>query len=123
MLAAVLALVLVRLELEGEAGRGPSVLLTEIFVDDMDGSLRQIGIGEYVVGKHIGRLMGALGGRLTAFRKAAESGAFEAPVCRNLFHDAPPSDEAVARVSDRLRRFSEALRGHPAPDLLAGRLP
>lgn len=123
MLAAVLALVLIRLEHEGEAGRGPSVLLTEIFVDDMDGSLRQIGIGEYVVGKHIGRLMGALGGRLTAFRAATESGAFEAPVRRNLFHDKPPSDEALALVAGRLRRFSEALRGHPASDLLEGRLP
>jgi cytochrome b pre-mRNA-processing protein 3 len=123
MLAAVLALVLVRLEQEGETGRGPSVLLTEIFVDDMDGSLRQIGIGEYVVGKHIGRLMGALGGRLTAFRTAAESGAFEAPVRRNLFHDAPESEQAVALVAGRLRRFSEALGAHPAADLIAGRLP
>jgi cytochrome b pre-mRNA-processing protein 3 len=91
MLSAVMALVLLRLERAGEAARGPAVLLTEIFVEDMDGSLRQIGIGEYVVGKHVGRLMGALGGRLAAFR-AAEGGSLADPVRRNIFHDAPSSD-------------------------------
>ena len=74
MIAAILALVLLRLEAEGEAGRGPSVLLTEIFIDDMDGTLRQIGIGDYVVGKHVGRMMGALGGRLAAFRAGRRAG-------------------------------------------------
>ncbi len=46
------------------------MLLTEIFIDDMDATLRQIGIGDYVVGKHVGRMMSALGGRLAAFRAA-----------------------------------------------------
>ena len=57
MIAAVTALVLLRLEAEGEAGRGPAILLTETFIDDMDATLRQIGIGDYVVGKHVGRMM------------------------------------------------------------------
>src|ERR1700752_3172643 len=83
MIAAVLALVLLRLEAEGEAGRDPSVLLTEAFVDDMEAILRQIGIGDYVVGKHIGRMMSALGGRLAALR---EDG-IEAAVVRNIFHE------------------------------------
>ena len=70
MIAAVTALVLLRLEAEGEAGRGPSVLLTETFIDDMDATLRQMGVGDHVVGKHVGRMMSALGGRLAAFREA-----------------------------------------------------
>src|SRR5829696_5693339 len=60
MVAAILSLVLLRLEAEGDSARRESVLLTEIFVDDMDASLRQIGIGDFVVGKHIGKMMGAL---------------------------------------------------------------
>ncbi|MFN3943794.1 MAG: ubiquinol-cytochrome C chaperone family protein [Allosphingosinicella sp.] len=123
MLAATMALVLLRLEDEGEAARQRSVLLTEIFVEDMDGSLRQIGIGEYVVGKHIGRLMGALGGRLTAFRAARADGDFEAAVRRNIYHDSPPSEEALALVAERLRALDAALRATPAEDLLAGRIP
>jgi cytochrome b pre-mRNA-processing protein 3 len=124
MVAALTALVLLRIEAESEAGRAPSVLLTEIFVEDMDATLRQIGIGDYVVGKHVGRMMGALGGRLTAFRPAmAEGGDFETPVCRNIFHDAPPSDDALAFVTGRLERFATALKAEELADLLAGAVP
>lgn len=119
MIAAVLALVLLRLEAEGAAGRDPSVLLTEIFIDDMDGTLRQIGIGDYVVGKHVGRMMGALGGRLAAFRE----GPFEAAVRRNIFHESPPSDDSVASVAGRLLRLAEALAATDLDTVLAGGLP
>ena len=48
-----------------------------LFIDDMDATLRQIGIGDYVVGKHVGRMMGALGGRLGApCAKRARRGRF-----------------------------------------------
>ena len=124
IMAGLIALVLLRLEGEGEAGREPSLLLTETFVADMDASLRQIGVGDYVVGKHVGRMMGALGGRLAAFRAAsAGGGAFAEAVRRNVFHDSPPSATAPAWVADRLERFSRALDLHSAEDLLAGRLP
>ena len=124
MVAAITALVLLRLEAEGEAGRQPAVHLTELFVDDMDASLRQIGIGEYVVGKHIGRLMSALGGRLGALRDArAGDGGFEPAVRRNIFHDSPPNDEALAFVTGRLAAFSAALDARPLGALLAGEVP
>ena len=65
----VLALVLLRME-KSEALIPPSVRLTELFVEDMDGQMRQAGVGDLVVGKHMGKLMGVLGGRLGAFREA-----------------------------------------------------
>jgi len=124
MIASVLALVLIRLEAEGEEAREDSVLLTEIFIDDMDSSLRQIGIGDFVVGKHVGRLVGALGGRLDAYRSAlAEQGAMEAAVRRNVFRDSPPSPEAPVFVAGRLARFHQALAALPAEQLLGGALP
>ena len=123
MVAALTAIVLLRLEAEGEAGREPAALLTEMFVADMDASLRQIGIGDYVVGKHIGRLMGALGGRLGALRDArAGREPLELFVARNLFHDAPPSGEAVAFVAARLGRTAEELDRQELASLLGGRL-
>jgi cytochrome b pre-mRNA-processing protein 3 len=122
MIAAILALVLLRLEAEGAAGRDPSVLLTEIFIDDMDGTLRQIGIGDYVVGKHVGRMMSALGGRLVAFRTGRERGLSEA-VTRNIFHESPPSEAAVAMVAGGLDRFAVGLDETGLQDLLGGRLP
>src|SRR3546814_17441032 len=90
MLALVLTLVLLRLDREGEALRQPAVELTERFIDDMDGQIRQLGIGAFVVGKHIGKMMGALGGRLAAYGDAlAEGGALEAELVRNLYRGAP----------------------------------
>lgn len=123
MIAAVLALVLIRLESEGEEARAESVLLTEIFIDDMDGTLRQIGVGDLMVGKHLGKMMGALGGRLAAFRAALAAGDLTAPVARNIFHDAKPSEASVAFVAGRLGAFAERLRQLPAKHLLAGELP
>jgi cytochrome b pre-mRNA-processing protein 3 len=122
MIAAILALVLLRLEAEGAAGRDPSVLLTELFIDYMDGTLRQIGIGDYVVGKHVGRMMSALGGRLAAFRAGREPGLRDV-VERNIFHEAPPSEAAAAMVAAGLERFAAGLDATGLPDLLAGRLP
>lgn len=124
MVAAVLALVLLRMESEpGPADPRSQVLLTEAFIDDMEGTLRQIGIGDQVVGKHVGRMMSALGGRLAAFREAADGAAFEAAVRLNVFHDSPPSEQAVAFVADRLLRLRDALAAVPIAALLEGRLP
>jgi cytochrome b pre-mRNA-processing protein 3 len=122
MLAAIVALALLRLEAEGDSGKASSVLLTEIFIDDMDGTLRQIGIGDYVVGKHIGRMMGALGGRLGAFREGLAGNGLGDAVRRNVFHDDPPSEAALALVAGRLEAFGRALEQTPLADLLAGKV-
>ncbi len=124
MVAAVMALTLLRLEAEEERTRQASVLLTELFIDDMDGSVRQLGIGDLVVGKHIGKMMGALGGRLSAFRTEIEAGGdFTGPVLKNIFHEAPPSKQAVDYVATRLRALHERLAAVRASDLLAGGFP
>lgn len=121
MVTALTALVLLRLEMLGEQGRQPSVLLTEIFIEDMDQTLRQIGIGDYVVGKHVGRMVSALGGRLAAFRAAG--GDLSEAVRRNIFHEAAPSDESVGLVSARLEAFAESLGRTGLDALLGGELP
>lgn len=120
MVAAVLALVLLRFEAEGDAARGPSVLLTETFIDDMDASLRELGIGDLVVGKKVGRIMGALGGRLGSFRASADDAEFEGAVRRNVFRDEAPSQEALCFVADRLRGLRARLAAAPLDRLLAG---
>jgi cytochrome b pre-mRNA-processing protein 3 len=120
MVAAVLSLVLLRLESEGEAGRAPSAHLTELFVEDMDGQLRERGIGDIVVGKHIGRMMGALGGRLGAFRDALAGGDLNGAIVRNLYRgEAAPADHLEV-VRDGLLQLRQRLTVLPTDDLLAG---
>lgn len=124
MVATMLALALLRLESEGDRATAESVALTEIFIDDMDGTLRQIGIGDFVVGKHVGKLVGALGGRLGALREALpDGGELEPAVRRNVFRDGPASDEQVEWVAERLRRLHERLAGTAMEPLLAGAFP
>ncbi len=122
MIAAILSLVLLRMEALGAAD--DSVRLTELFVDDMDGQLRQIGIGDLVVGKHIGRMMSALGGRLGAYREAlAPDGDLAAALERNLYRGAAPAPDAVEHVADCLRAFAQRLEDATLDNLRAAKLP
>jgi cytochrome b pre-mRNA-processing protein 3 len=125
MIAAVLTVVLLRLE-ESNL-RHESVWLTELFIDDMEGQLRQIGIGDIVVGKHVGRMMSALGGRLSAYRAALEPAAapddFVEALERNLYRGEKVARPAVAHVAARLRAMAVSLADRPAEALLAGALP
>lgn len=118
-----LMLALVMLRMEGDpALSAPSGRLTELFVHDMDGQLRQSGIGDLSVGKQIGKLMGALGGRIEALRPAlaeTDDTALIAAVERNVTLRDNPDLAAIAR---ELRGIAAALAALPTAELLAGKL-
>lgn len=122
MVTAVLALVLLRMEALDMAAQ--SARLTEIFIEDMDGQVRQIGFGDLVVGKQIGKMMGALGGRLAAYRAglAGEAALAEA-ITRNIYRGEAPDPAALAHVEAGLRALATALDETSAAALLAGALP
>ena len=116
MVALVLSLVLLRLEREGEAGKLPSVLLTEVFIDDMDGTMREVGFGDLVVGKRVGGIMGMLGGRLGAYRDGNRREA----VVRNVYREAPPSDQAVNELVLLSQAVETRSAAVPLADVLKG---
>lgn len=123
MLAAVGALVMVRLENAGEDGRHPQVMLTEIFVDDMDGQLREAGIGDIIVGKHVGRMLAALGGRIGAYRDGLNSDAvLEEALARNLYRGASPPKDALLKVAERMKMLEAQMKQRPLTDILAGQI-
>ena len=117
MITAVLSAAMVRLEASDM--RAESALLAELFVEDMDGQLREFGVNDVVVGKRIGKLMSVLGGRLGTYRGALNAGDLErltAAVSRNVTF-AQGTDEAAAaqavaarimKLFERLGRFSDA---------------
>jgi len=110
MVAAILSLVLIRLEAEGAAARTASARLTEVFIDDMDGQLRQLGIGDVVVGKHLGKMMSAMGGRLTAYRESlADAPGLEEALVRNLWRGEPGEGAKPALVAERFRTLAAKL--------------
>lgn len=119
MITAILALVLLRLEDEPEL-RQASVFLTELFVEDMDGQLRESGIGDVVVGKHIGRLMSALGGRLGAYREgltAADESVLREAAARNIGLTDEAKPDALAEA---LRSLAQHLSETESERIVAG---
>lgn len=120
MVTLVLAIVLLRLEREGEAPA--AARLAEWFVEDMDAQLRQSGVGDLVVGKHVGKLMATLGGRLGALRDALPGGqaALAEVVARNVTMSEPARGPLLA---DALAEFHRAVADAPLGALLSGRLP
>ena len=69
MITLVLTLVMLRLEDEGGM-EASTARLTELFVEDMEGQMREAGIGDPTVGKMMGRMMATLGGRAGRLRDA-----------------------------------------------------
>ncbi len=111
LITAVLSTVMVRIE--ASEMRTESALLAELFVEDMDGQLREFGVNDVVVGKRIGKLMSVLGGRLGAYRSALNAGDQEklaGAVQRNTTF-AQGADEAAcaALVADKLMKLSQRL--------------
>ena len=117
MVALVLSLVLIRLEREPGA-RLPSVRLTEAFVDDMDGTMREIGFGDLVVGKRVGGIMGALGGRLGAYRSDDRRGA----LIRNLYRGTPPGENVLNAAMAMVAALEARIAALPLATILGGAL-
>lgn len=111
LITAVLCVVMVRIE--ASELRAESALLAELFVEDMDGQLREFGVNDVVVGKRIGKLMSVLGGRLGAYRGALNDADRErliGAVDRNVtFSDGADAEQSAACVADKLLALSQRL--------------
>jgi len=112
--ALVLVLALLMLRLEAETGDNPrhpaarlSADLADRFLTDMEGNLRQDGIGDQAVPKHMGRMMAALGGRLGAYRAAGlDPAAMGQALQRNLYRGADVPAAALAWSVAEARRLA-----------------
>ena len=121
MIITILALVLLRLEPEPDTAAA-QVYLTELFVEEMDGQLRETGVGDPVIGKHVGRLVSALGGRLGAFRDALGQGgeAWTAAVARNV---SVRDGTVPGRLAADFLELRDALAAAGTERLIKGEIP
>jgi len=120
LITAVLCVVMVRIE--ASEMRSESALLAELFVEDMDGQLREFGVNDVVVGKRVGKLMSVLGGRLGAYRSALvekDTDRLAAAVSRNVTFSEGTDEAANARgVAEKLLALSERLAANSDEELL-----
>lgn len=120
LITAVLCTVMVRVE--ASEMRAESALLAELFVEDMDGQLREFGVNDVVVGKRMGKLMSVLGGRLGAYRGALmahDRDRMIAAVGRNVtFSDGADEAAGAQQVADKLLALSERLASRSDAELM-----
>ena len=89
-LATCTAIVLVRLELDGEPGDLVSVALTERFITVMEAEHRELGLGDPTLGKTVRKLVGSLARRVGLWRDAASGRTdWPAAVLASLYSFAP----------------------------------
>lgn len=102
--------------------------LFDAFFDDMDAALREIGVGDLVVGKKIKKMGEAFYGRAKAYGEAIESkddAALREAVARNLLLEAAPDAACVGPAQSAARlaayvRAADAALGAQAVAALVG---
>lgn len=119
MITAVMALAILRMERSDVLARD-TAYLTELFVEDMDSQLRESGLGDPSIGKYVGRLVSAMGGRIGAFREALGGARpMEDVVARNM---TLVEDADGAPLAAGLRNLADRFAAIPDDDFRAGKI-
>ncbi|MFQ5786093.1 MAG: ubiquinol-cytochrome C chaperone family protein [Alphaproteobacteria bacterium] len=115
-------LVLRRLRREGKEGSALGQVVFEVMIDDMDRSLREMGVGDLSVGRRVKAMAQAFYGRAAAYDMAIESDddALGEALRRNVFGTVGPRPEQLAALVGYVRGEAAALDTWPASELLAG---
>ncbi|HEX3422105.1 MAG TPA: ubiquinol-cytochrome C chaperone family protein [Sphingomicrobium sp.] len=122
VLATLIALVLVRLESEGEEGDSVSVALTERFVEVMEAEHRELGLGDPTLGKTVRRLVGSLARRNDILRAAAAGEIEWSVAARDSLYKADVTSGPLEHSAINLQRLLAELRDISLGDFAKGKL-
>ena len=118
-------LVLDRLGTEGPEGNALAQQLVDTFVADMDTTLRELGVGDMVVGKKVRSLAETFYGRLEGYRDALGAGGkvnLGQLLRDNLQLDREAGEAPGVALAEYVRDARVALRSQPLEKLEAGEL-
>lgn len=120
VLHAVLALR--RLHQEGADGDALAQAVFDVLIDDMDRSLREMGVGDLGVGRRIKAMGEAFYGRAGAYEAALDDGdgALVEALARNVFGTVEVGDCQSGAMAVYVRRQIVHLANQPGGELLAG---
>jgi len=119
-----LVLLLRRLGRESDAGRRIGQGLFDAFCRDLDGNLREMGVGDLAVPKQMLRFGEAFYGRQAAYGAAfdaADERELERALARNIFEVAAVDERAV-RLARYARASAKQLDAEEDTALIAGRM-
>jgi cytochrome b pre-mRNA-processing protein 3 len=95
------------------------------FCDDMDANLREMGIGDLAVPKHMQRIGEAFYGRAAAYDAALaapQDSALAQALIRNVFAEAPQDPERAQRLAAYIKAADLQLAQQEDVDLAQGRI-
>ena len=122
VLATITALVLARIEREGESGDPTSVALTERFIEVMESEHRELGLGDPTLGKTVRKLVGSLGRRTELWRSATAGERDWNETTRESLYKESVSADALRHSAGALRTLSTKLQEVGAGALAEGRI-
>jgi cytochrome b pre-mRNA-processing protein 3 len=122
----VLHMFLVFERLKDEAAEGEPLIyqLGDVFMDELDGAMREMGVGDLSVPRKMRSAAAGFLGRLEAYHAAFEQpddAVLVAALIRNLYGGEGPRAPAVARLAAYMRASLATLRSQPLSELLQGR--
>lgn len=111
-----------RLKQEAAPAESLAEALMTVMASDMDRSLREMGVGDYSVGKRLKQMLGAFYGRAAAYESGLDTGGavLATAVARNVFRDDGPASDACRALADYIRQQVGQLAAQHADRLLAG---
>ena len=115
-------LIFQRLKGQGDRGAQLAQALYDVFIKDMEASLRQLGAGDAGVGKRIRVMTEALQGRMVAYETALAGTQIdlEGAVRRNLYGTVDPDMESVRTIANYLKRAKEMADRQPVDRIIRG---
>ncbi len=124
-----LMLVLRRLRGQGEAAERRGQELFDLMFKDMDQSLRELGVGDMSVGKHVKRMAQAFYGRAERYEAGLDArianpadGALAAALTENIFRKGAPDARTLDIMQDYLIRADRHIAAQAVDALVTGRL-
>jgi len=118
-------LVLRRLKTAEGPARELAQRVFDIMFDDMDQTLREIGVGDLSVGKKIKAMAASFYGRVAAYDEGLDDAAGDAldkAIRRNVFAGMTPEDTSVTVLAGYVRKSADMLGRQQDEDLLKGRV-
>ncbi|MBI1211306.1 MAG: ubiquinol-cytochrome C chaperone [Alphaproteobacteria bacterium] len=106
------SLYLKRLRVAGPEGRDLAQAVFDNMFDNLDQSLRELGVGDITLPKKIRAMVSAFYGRAAAYDKALseeDEAALDEALVRNVYAGQAPGEDVIARLAAYLRATAKAL--------------
>lgn len=124
MLALHTFLVLNRLKRAEAEDKDLAQAVFDVFFQDMDESLREMGAGDLGVGRRVKAMAQAFYGRISAYETGLAEGttALQAAIARNAYGTAEARPDQVLALANYLQSEVDRMAAGPLTELRAGRL-